>query len=121
MIAICRLRSQGSTKRHVLRPKGSTKMRSTSEGNRLARRLTYLPCPQQIYIVFENTTLFGNSSTIVTIWSQDGTLLQKRNLLCGGTAHQLASLSIWPNAEDVETPRGLPGDDMVGGVQCPNP
>ncbi|CAL1174247.1 unnamed protein product [Cladocopium goreaui] len=34
--------SQGSTKRHVLRPKGSTKMRSTSEGSRLARRLMYL-------------------------------------------------------------------------------
>ena len=41
-------RSQGSTKRHFLRPQGWNCFRSTAEGNRLARRLAYLSCPQLV-------------------------------------------------------------------------
>ena len=38
-------RSRGSTRRHFLRPQGWSRFRSTKEGNRLARRLCYLPGP----------------------------------------------------------------------------
>lgn len=40
------LRSRGSTRRHLLRPKGWKQFPSTKEGNRLARRLCYLSRPQ---------------------------------------------------------------------------
>ena len=38
----CMIRSQGSTRRHMLRPAGWSHLKSTGKGNRLARRLCYL-------------------------------------------------------------------------------
>lgn len=39
-------RSMGSTKRHHLRPQGDARLGCTALGNRIARRLAYLPGPQ---------------------------------------------------------------------------
>ena len=73
MCTVCQLRSQGSTKRHFLRPQGSKLMSSTARGNRMARRLAYLLHPQTYCIpinvpFFEFTNSNHESKNILILF-----------------------------------------------------
>ena len=63
------LRSMGSTKRHFLRPEGWSKMRSTSQGNRLARRLAYLSVTQDHITSKSLTEEFPDTTLNISIYT----------------------------------------------------
>lgn len=125
------LRSRGSTRRHLLRPKGWKQFPSTKEGNRLARRLCYLSRPQFVeYLSLLRISFFWDRhdwfhlydvpiSSMVSV-AQARAVLQERHLLRGGTADIFVVVSVSASSEVVEASQSPTHPHVTGSLWCPN-
>ena len=128
-----KLRSRGSTRRHLLRPKGWKQFPSTKEGNRLARRLCYLSCPQILECLLLPRNIFSEIDMLeltvmkgcpdIHLWfrvAQVRAVLQERHLLRGGTADIFLVVSVSASSEVAEASQSPTHPHVTGGLWCPN-